>query len=850
MDRVVQLPACCENPGCFAQHPAGEQTNDALRSSDARYRMIADSCPTMMWVTGDNGDIQFFNKACREFYGIESESLIRDQWKQLIHPDDRALIVEPFDLNIKEYKPCTIEARARRADGAWRMLGWRSDPIFSPGGEFQGYISLCADITERTQAEQARQFELSLIQSIHAETQDGILVVNQARIVVSYNKRFLDIWGLEDSTVEGPSPHSFVGLDYGTILLSIRDNLIDPEFLEQRVHWLFSHPDEKDFSEITLKDGRTLERHSTGLRNSDGLHLGRVWFFRDITSHKQTEVSLQRANAVADEANKRLLAERLLLENERGMLRALIDNIPDFMYVKDLQSRFVVANAHLASIVGVGSSEEMTGKTDYDFFPRQMADAFFADEQNVIQSGQSMYNHEEKGLDSEGNETHVLTTKVLLRDGNQQVFGIAGVGRDISSYKKLEKDLREAEQKYRGIFDMAVVGIFQSAPEGRFLSVNPTMASTLRYDSPEDMITSITDITQQFYVDPKSRDQLISLLRKSGVLQNFECEVYCKDGTKIWLAISAVEIHENDVVVRYEGMCEDITERNLLRDQLLQAQKLESVGQLAAGIAHEINTPTQYIGDNTRFLKDAFKDLKSLLASYERLMSAAKNNTLSSKTVAEIEATIKSTDSEYLLEEIPRAIEQTLEGVTRVATLVSAMKEFSHPDTKEKVPLDLNRSINSTITVARNEWKYVSDLETDFDSTLPMISCLPGEFNQVILNLIVNASHAIAEATKNGGPVKGKITVQTRNRAEWAEIRIQDTGTGIPEKVRARIFDPFFTTKEIGKGTGQGLAIARSVVVDKHGGSIHFETEEGKGTTFVVRLPFDGKPLSTKAVAA
>jgi PAS domain S-box-containing protein len=977
MDRVVQLPACCENPGCFAQHPAGEQTNDALRSSDARYRMIADCCPTMMWVIDSNGDIQSLNRACREFYGIESESMNRDQWKLLFHPDDRTLIVEPFDLNSKEYNPFSVEARARRADGAWRRLGWRADPIFSPGGEFQGYISLCADITERTQAEQERQFELSLIQSIHAETQDGILVVNQARIVVSYNKRFLDIWGLEDSTVEGPSPHSFVGLDYGTILLSIRDNLIDPEFLEQRVHWLFSHPDEKDFSEIKLKDGRTLERHSTGLRNSDGLHLGRVWFFRDITSHKQTEVSLQRAYAVADEANQRLLAERSLLENEREMLRALIDNIPDFMYIKDLQSRFVVANAHLASIVGAGSPEELTGKTDYDYYPREMADAFFADELNLIQSGQSMYNHEEKGLDASGNETHVLTTKVLLRDSNQQIIGIAGVGRDISLQKNLEKDLREAEQKYRGIFDKAVIGIFQSTPdgsflsvnpsmaftfgydspeemtacisdmtqhffanpkrglefmlvmdrvggvknfeceavrkdnskvwvamsirairensavvryegmcediterkemeaalreaeqkyrgifdmavvgifqstmEGRFLSVNPTMARTLHYDSPEDMIISITDMSRQFYVDPKRRDQLTFHLKKSSVLQNFECEVYCKDGAKIWLAISAVEIRENDVVVRFEGMCEDITERNLLRDQLLQAQKLESVGQLAAGIAHEINTPTQYIGDNTRFLKDAFQDLKNLLGSYERLMLAAKSNTLSGSVVAEIEAAVKSTDADYLLDEIPKAIEQTLEGVTRVATLVSAMKEFSHPDTKEKVPLDLNRSINSTITVARNEWKYVSDLETDFDSTLPMISCLPGEFNQVILNLIVNASHAIAEVIKNGGPERGKITVQTRNCAGWAEIRIQDTGTGIPEKVRARIFDPFFTTKEIGKGTGQGLAIARSVVVDKHGGSIHFETEEGKGTTFIIRLPYDGKPLSTKAVAA
>jgi signal transduction histidine kinase len=178
------------------------------------------------------------------------------------------------------------------------------------------------------------------------------------------------------------------------------------------------------------------------------------------------------------------------------------------------------------------------------------------------------------------------------------------------------------------------------------------------------------------------------------------------------------------------------------------------------------------------------------------------------------------------------------------------MKEFSHPGTKEKIPLDLNHAIENTITVTRNEWKYVSEMDTEYDCSLPLVSCLPGEFNQVILNLIVNAAQTIADVIKNGGPEKGKITVQTKNYPDWVEIRIQDSGAGIPEKVRPRIFDPFFTTKEIGKGTGQGLAIARSVVVDKHGGSIQFESEEGKGTTFIIRLPHDGKSLTTKAVTA
>ena len=303
-------------------------------------------------------------------------------------------------------------------------------------------------------------------------------------------------------------------------------------------------------------------------------------------------------------------------------------------------------------------------------------------------------------------------------------------------------------------------------------------------------------------------------------------------------------------MVRYEGMSEDITERKRLQAQLFQAQKLESVGQLAAGIAHEINTPTQHIGDNVHFLKDAFQELNSLLANYERLSVAGEGNSLSSETLAEVEAAIKRADAGYLLEEIPKAIEQMLEGVTRVARLVGAMKEFSHPGAKEKAPVDLNHAIENTIIVARNEWKYVADMETDFDPTLPRISCLPGEFNQVILNLILNAAHAIDDVAGKEGSVKGKIKVQTRNGQEWAEIRVQDTGTGIPEPVRARVFDPFFTTKEIGKGTGQGLAIARSVVVDKHQGTIHFETEEGKGTTFIVRLPKAGNALAAGTVSA
>jgi signal transduction histidine kinase len=276
-------------------------------------------------------------------------------------------------------------------------------------------------------------------------------------------------------------------------------------------------------------------------------------------------------------------------------------------------------------------------------------------------------------------------------------------------------------------------------------------------------------------------------------------------------------------------------ERHEMEIQLRHAQKLESIGQLAAGIAHEINTPTQFIGDNLHFLQDAFNDLFGLLGKQNRLLEAAKAQSFAPELTQEIEETIDAITLTDLEKEVPLSISQANSGVQRVSKIVQAMKDFSHPGTESKILLDINRAIESTLTVCRNEWKYVADLQTDFDGSLPQILCLPGEFNQAILNIVVNAAHAIG--AKENGKSMGTIGVKTSRNGEWAEIRISDTGTGIPEAVRSRVFDPFFTTKEVGKGTGQGLAIARSVVVDKHQGEVFFETEMGKGTTFVIRLP-------------
>jgi len=271
--------------------------------------------------------------------------------------------------------------------------------------------------------------------------------------------------------------------------------------------------------------------------------------------------------------------------------------------------------------------------------------------------------------------------------------------------------------------------------------------------------------------------------------------------------------------------------------QFHQARRLEAIGRLAAGIAHEINTPTQYIGDNLRFLKEPFAALLDLLAKYRELAALAKDRRLAPELLAEIEAAEHALDLDYLAQEIPQAIGQSQEGVARVTAIVRAMKEFSHPGYAEKTDFDINRGIRSTVTVSRNEWKYVADLETDLDDSLTAVPCLPNEFNQVILNLIINAAQAIAEKIERRGGGKGRIVVSTRCDGEWAEIRVADDGPGIPKALQDKVFEPFFTTKEVGQGTGQGLAIARAVIVKKHGGRIALSSEEGKGATFIIRLP-------------
>jgi signal transduction histidine kinase len=318
----------------------------------------------------------------------------------------------------------------------------------------------------------------------------------------------------------------------------------------------------------------------------------------------------------------------------------------------------------------------------------------------------------------------------------------------------------------------------------------------------------------------------------SGDAQTLGVTCVIADGTQLHHEIRVVRSSDDELVC----IVRDVTEQRGLEERLLQTQKLGAIGQLAAGVAHEINTPMQFIGDNLHFARTAISDLLTLVDLLRATVEAATSAPASPAKLAELAQAELDLDFEYTREALPSTIERSLTGVERVTKIVRAMKSFAHPDGDLMTLTNLRALIESTVMVATNEWKYVADVELDLEEALPPVPCIGGELNQVVLNLIVNASHAIADVVGSSGE-KGKICISAASDDTHAVIRVRDSGTGIPEHARARVFEPFFTTKEVGRGTGQGLAMAYNCVVKRHRGSIEFETELGVGTTFVIRLP-------------
>jgi len=422
----------------------------------------------------------------------------------------------------------------------------------------------------------------------------------------------------------------------------------------------------------------------------------------------------------------------------------------------------------------------------------------------------------------------------------------------IKKRKDAEEALTAEKERLHMTLQSIGDGVISTDVEGKVILVNKVAEELTGWTLEEALGRPLTEVFS--LINGKTKEPYKKLLNRAlkagkavGLFQN--SAIVSKDGREHFISASTAPIYDQKrnligVIIVFRDLTRRIEgerEKSRLETQLLHAQKLEAIGILAAGIAHEINTPIQFIGDNTHFLQDSFKDIIEIIEKFRAFHQAAEEDRRAGKLAEELAVAEERADIEYLTEEIPKSIKQILDGVERVSTIVKSMKAFSHPDTKKMIHADLNKAIQDTLTISRNEYKYVAEVETSFDNNLPLVPCYLGELNQVFLNLIVNAAHAINDANGNGNDSgePGLITIRTRKEANEVVVEFSDTGTGIPEDVAPHIFEHFFTTKDVNKGSGQGLSISHSVITRKHHGTISFETEVGRGTTFFIRLPLE-----------
>jgi len=804
----------------------------ALRESEERYRVLFETNLAGVFRTTRGGRSLHCNPALANMLGFDSPQEVISQPVLDFYFTEQERLTFLAELN-KTGGLSNFEMRLRRKDGSPLWVIASATLVADRAGDSQVLQGTVVDISKRRQAEaellkyaqdleaataaqeghaeelarlvEELAHERELMRALMDNAPDHIYFKDCQSRFLRVNRAVARMFGLSE-------PAQAVGkTDFDFFTQGHAQPAFDDE---QEVIATGKPVIAKEEREI-WPDGRVTWVSTTKMpfRDPTGTIIGTFGVSHDITERKRTEEQTRLQTAALESA-----ANGIVIVGRDG--------------------RVLWVNPAFTRLTGY-TGEEVLGQTLRILNSGQQDSSFYRKLWQTVLAG-GVWRGELVNRRKDGSLYTDEMTITPVRGAGEEITHFIAVKQDVTERRRAEEAVRASEERYRELFENASDMVFTTDLKGGMTSLNQVAAQTIGYSREEASGISLRQLVDCRHW-PLIDDIRARLLAGDSAM-TVEMEVRTKDGRRLLLEVKPRLIYKDGKPVAMQGIGRDITGREMAEMELRQAQKLESVGRLASGIAHEINTPIQFVGDNTRFLQDSFAGLQTLLAKYQELRDAAAAGPVDPAFLADLRRMEEASDCAYLVEEIPKALAQTLEGVTQVATIVRAMKEFAHPERKERVAVDINKALLSTLTVARNELKYVADVETDFGE-LPLVVCNVSDLNQVFLNLLVNAAHAIADVVKQSGK-KGKIRVRTMAEGKTVLVAISDTGCGIPEGIRSRIFDPFFTTKEVGRGTGQGLAIARSVVVERHKGSLTFESTEGEGTTFYVRLPVQSAEVS------
>ncbi|MBV5306291.1 MAG: PAS domain S-box protein [Desulfobulbaceae bacterium] len=744
-----------------------------------------------------------FNQRWAQMLGYDLKELdgTVDTWKALIHPEDLDMVIHKVQSHIQgETSLYVTEHRLRHKSGKWVWV-YDTGKVLKrdPEGKPLLAIGIHLDITERKEAQQELAKAKEEADTIIRKFLDTLIVVQRNLLIARVNPATCQLLGYEESELIG-KPITMLFHDPYDLVKSVFS------FYEESQKDVFNGRTELRNIELSYqtKDGSLLPMsvNISLLKDEAGLIVGVIAGAKDISNLKIA------MDTVA---------------SQKEYIEHIFDIVPQGLLTLTQSMEIVESNKAFNEIIQTWST--LFSLPEQDFSTELLGKL----QELLTDTSKAVFTLSHNNI-SASFKYHA--TSVSARAGIKYVVAIS----DITN----ERKDAAARKLLATVIEQTPDTVVLTDIDGTIRYVNPATISHTGYSEGE-LIGKNPRIFQSGLTPVAVYNDLWQTILDgrvwSGHISNRK-----KDGSIIEenMTISPVRNEDGDLT-HFVAIRRDITAMVLLQRQLLQAQKLEAIGQLAAGIAHEINTPMQYVRNNVSFFERAFADFSLLLTDYLQLQDAQGD-----LLTEEARSHLKSINLEFLMAEIPDSIEEIQDGIARVVKIISAMKEFSHPGSGEKIAIDLNRALESTIVVTTNEWKYVAEMVTDLDPNLPMVPCLSDQLNQVMLNLIVNGANAIEETGASYPDNPGRISISTRQDNDWVEIRVSDTGGGIPEELRNKIFEPFFTTKEVGKGTGQGLAISQDVVVVKHGGTLDFISDPGKGTTFVIRLPLN--PVNNEVI--
>jgi PAS domain S-box-containing protein len=800
----------------------------------SRSRAIVDASSDAIVTLSDRALIESFNPAAARLYGWQEDEIVGQPFDILVAEPERAQRRSEFEADLRHAEGTSSrtvgDVASVRKDGSPFVAALTVSSFGRP--DHRTIVAVLRDVTESTRSWDRLQAQERHFRSLFENSTDITTLLSAEGTVLYESPAFERVLGYPVENWRGESVFGLIWPDDLPAATALFEQSVRSPGVPVPLRLRLRHAD---------GTARWVEGIGTNLAD-DAAVGGIVVNTRDITERHRAE-------------------ERLL------QLSRAVEYSPASIVITDPAGAIEYVNPAFTARTGY-TLEEVRGQNPRILNSGRLPKSVYRDLWDTILGGGEwrgeLHNRSRSG---ELFWEHASISGIL--DDQGRITRFVAVKEDITERKRAEESLRASEERFQKAFSNAAIGMALVGTDGRWLKVNRALCRLVGYTANQLLARNFQDITH-----PEDLEADLGFLRQllAGEISSYQMEkrYIHRHGHMIWVQLNVSLVADpeqrplyliaqiQDITARkaaqdeLERWARDLaaanatlqrerTEREKVETELRLAQKLEAIGQLAAGIAHEINTPLQYVGDSVHFLAQSWGQVVRHLDGLE----AARTDTATPPREEVPQA--DPTDLDYLRERIPRALHRTLEGINRVTAIVRAMKEFAHPDSSGKTAVDINRALETALIVARNEYKYVADVETDF-GTVPPVSCHAGEVNQVLLNLIVNAGHAIGEAVK-GTDRKGLIRIRTAVARNAVTIDIEDNGTGIPAAIRDRVFDPFFTTKPVGKGTGQGLAIARAIV-DRHAGSLTFTSEAGQGTTFTVSLPLGVSAQEAEGVTA